>query len=156
MGLDLRAELEWAREFSRANPKNYQVWHHRQCLISLVGEESGELAEMIGDFQQEPKNYHAWQYRQWLVGRFHADEAGELRLVDELIRIDPYNNSAYNHRYFVLFGTGRRGGRSEAWWAEELCWAEAKLGLDASNPSAQLYLEAIQALRQQKLEAVDA
>lgn len=151
LGLDLRRELDWARAFSRANPKNYQVWHHRQCLVALLGDECGELDCMVGDFQEEPKNYHAWQYRQWLV-RTHGTGrlVDEVRLVEELLRLDPYNNSAWNHRYFLLF-SGTMDGVDLArpdWWAQERAYVRAKLALDPENPSVLLYLEAVE--RRQK------
>ena len=52
----------------------------------------------------DAKNYHAWQYRQWLLRRFDLWEK-ELQYVDDLIRYDLRNNSAWNQRYYVVSST---------------------------------------------------
>ena len=57
-------------------------------------------------FQQDSKNYHVWSYRQWLVRHFDLWDT-ELPDVEELIDEDVRNNSAWNHRYFVVFGRGK-------------------------------------------------
>jgi protein farnesyltransferase/geranylgeranyltransferase type-1 subunit alpha len=44
--------------------------------------------------------------RQWLVKRFDLWDQGELEYVNELIVKDVRNNSAWNHRFFILFGKG--------------------------------------------------
>jgi protein farnesyltransferase/geranylgeranyltransferase type-1 subunit alpha len=65
-------------------------------------------------FALDEKNYHVWSYRQWLVRRFDlwapADAPAaalanpELRFVERLLAADVRNNSAWNHRWFVVFG----------------------------------------------------
>lgn len=44
--------------------------------------------------------------RQWLVRRFNLWENGEIEYLNELLDDDVRNNSAWNHRFFVLFGRG--------------------------------------------------
>lgn len=41
--------------------------------------------------------------RQWLVQRFDLWEKGEIEYLDGLIKEDVRNNSAWNHRFYVLF-----------------------------------------------------
>lgn len=55
-------------------------------------------------FEQDSKNYHVWSYRQWLVRRFGLWEQGELEETARLIGEDVRNNSAWNHRFFVVNG----------------------------------------------------
>lgn len=53
-------------------------------------------------FSLDSKNYHVWSYRQWLVRHFSLWDS-ELPNINDLITQDVYNNSAWNHRWFVLF-----------------------------------------------------
>lgn len=55
-------------------------------------------------FEQDSKNYHVWSYRQWLVRRFELWDQGELEETARLIREDVRNNSAWNHRFFIVNG----------------------------------------------------
>lgn len=58
--------------------------------------------------EQDAKNYHVWSYRQWMVERFGLwRDDGEVQFADEMIKRDVRNNSAWNHRFFVLFGKGQ-------------------------------------------------
>lgn len=102
--VDLRKELEFVTEVALDNPKNYQIWHHRRCVVELLQDPSAELefsAELIDD---DSKNYHAWSYRQWALKRFNLWE-NEMNFTDKLIKQDFRNNSAWNQRYFVLSNT---------------------------------------------------
>ncbi|KAL8674349.1 MAG: hypothetical protein Q9168_001278, partial [Polycauliona sp. 1 TL-2023] len=101
---DLLEELQWLDNLSLKHLKNYQIWHHRQTLIthlsSLPPTELPFLAQM---FAKDAKNYHVWSYRQWLVRHFSLWDS-ELSYVESLITSDVRNNSAWNHRWFILFG----------------------------------------------------
>ncbi|EYE94889.1 bifunctional protein farnesyltransferase/protein geranylgeranyltransferase [Aspergillus ruber CBS 135680] len=106
---DLLEELEWLNGVSLTYLKNYQIWHHRQVLMSstthfptLPPKESSFLMEM---FAQDSKNYHVWTYRHWLVRHFKLwDHPVELADVESLINTDVRNNSAWNHRFMLRFG----------------------------------------------------
>lgn len=138
--MDLRAELDWARNFSSNQPKNYQVWHHRAWLIENLSDPLDELSVTISDFQREPKNYHAWQYRQWLIKQFpeKVNFQEEKMFVDELIRIDMHNNSAWNHRRFCYEVLGKDD--RTCWVEEEVAFSREKLSVDPLNESALQYL----------------
>ncbi|KIW26442.1 uncharacterized protein PV07_09536 [Cladophialophora immunda] len=101
-------ELEWLEGVSERNLKNYQIWHHRQLLVSLLPTFPANEPEFITHILSfDAKNYHVWTYRQWLCRRFPdplLTTDAELRAVDALIHEDVRNNSAWNHRYFVCFG----------------------------------------------------
>lgn len=115
------------------NMKTYQVWHHRRLLITDLTTSSPtskptkdpidtattELEFIARVLDVDTKNYHTWSYRQWLLA--HFDDAGlwlgELPYVDDLLQEDVRNNSAWHHRYFVVFG---RGSRSQATPAEQV------------------------------------
>ena len=47
------------------------------------------------------KNYHAWAHRQYFVSKYDA-WGDEFHFVDRMLDVDPQNNSAWNHRMFVL------------------------------------------------------
>lgn len=53
----------------------------------------------------DSKNYHVWSYRQWLVKRFDLfDKPEELEWTHSMIEEDVRNNSAWNHRYYLVVG----------------------------------------------------
>ena len=54
-------------------------------------------------FSKDAKNYHVWSYRQWLVRQFSLWD-GEISFVETLLDEDVRNNSAWNHRWFTVFG----------------------------------------------------
>ncbi|KAJ3010761.1 UNVERIFIED_CONTAM: CAAX geranylgeranyltransferase alpha subunit [Siphonaria sp. JEL0065] len=105
LGSDLRKELEYTTTVGLEHHKNYQVWHHREVIVTLIGLDLDVIAKekkYINDqFEIDAKNYHAWSYRQWLVRKFNAWEQ-ELEDIDNLIEQDCRNNSAWNHRYFYF------------------------------------------------------
>ena len=74
-------------------------------------------------FKSDAKNYHVWSYRQWLVRRFDLWDQGELGETERLIDEDLRNNSAWNHRWFVVFG--RPGGESEDMITREIEYVSA-------------------------------
>ncbi|CAG8142353.1 unnamed protein product [Penicillium nalgiovense] len=106
---DLNEELSWLNDVSLKYLKNYQIWHHRQVLLSSKAhfptfppKEADFLMEM---FAQDSKNYHVWTYRHWLVRHFRLwDQPRELEDVEFLLKADVRNNSAWNHRYMLRFG----------------------------------------------------
>ncbi|KAG8911356.1 CAAX geranylgeranyltransferase alpha subunit [Tulasnella sp. 418] len=64
----------------------------------------------------DTKNYHTWAYRQWLLVEFNQPElwAGELEFVGEMLHDDVRNNSAWHHRFFVVWDSGIREGEVDS------------------------------------------
>ena len=59
--------------------------------------------------EQDTKNYHVWSYRQWLVKRFDLwDKPEEMDWTESMIEADVRNNSAWNHRFYLVFGGDHR------------------------------------------------
>jgi protein farnesyltransferase/geranylgeranyltransferase type-1 subunit alpha len=68
----------------------------------------------------DAKNYNTWAYRQWALCHFWGPQGsgqnkdqiweGELRFAEGLLNDDVRNNSAWNHRFFVVFESGMGGG----------------------------------------------
>jgi protein farnesyltransferase/geranylgeranyltransferase type-1 subunit alpha len=132
IGASLKTERELMDVLALKYLKNYQVWHHRRLLLGALRDEtikavSGDVqsaqadlnalamhelefsAKVLGD---DAKNYHTWSYRQWVLTSA-ADEAvwaGELPYVEQLLKHDVRNNSAWHHRFFVVFTSGVRQG----------------------------------------------
>ena len=98
---DLEQELDFLDTFADDNPKNYQIWHHRRCVVELFDNAHRELAFINKIFETDAKNYHAWAYRQWVVKKFKY-WSDELACIDHLLYIDVRNNSAWNHRWYVV------------------------------------------------------
>ena len=68
-------------------------------IATLPPDETFFLGRM---FEQDAKNWHVWSYRQWLVRHFSLWDT-ELPYVESLLRADVRNNSAWNHRWFLVF-----------------------------------------------------
>lgn len=58
---------------------------------------------MTSMFDQDAKNYHVWSYRQYLVRKLGMWNAEELSSIETLLREDVRNNSAWSHRFFLVF-----------------------------------------------------
>lgn len=105
-------------DFAVANMKTYQVWHHRRLLLTSLRSldaARAELAFIARVLQADAKNYHTWSYRQWLLVHFNDEEtgglwAGERAWVEDLLEKDVRNNSAWHHRFFVVWASGVRSG----------------------------------------------
>lgn len=110
---DLKQELEWLNKTALAHQKNYQIWHHRQLVVDKLDSADGESEFIAQMFAQDSKNYHVWSYRQWLVKRFALWNAGELEETEKLIEADVRNNSAWNHRFFVVNGDDKGPGAKD-------------------------------------------
>ncbi|KDN50082.1 hypothetical protein RSAG8_01418, partial [Rhizoctonia solani AG-8 WAC10335] len=147
LNLPLEDELEWSDEVVKKFIKNYQGWHHRRLLISKLRKPLPELSFISAALQQDAKNYHTWAYRQWLLAEFNLPElwAGELGYIEELLDEDFRNNSAWHHRYFVVFGSGVRQGDEDrdAIIRRELIFTKQKISIAPNNPSAWNYLRGI-------------
>ena len=82
--LGVETELEWLESLSERNLKNYQIWHHRQSLLSLLPLPATplqttstktflyetEIPFLTHILSFDAKNYHVWTYRQWLCRRY--------------------------------------------------------------------------------------
>ena len=161
-------ELEWLNGVSLRHIKNYQIWHHRETLVARLSEHIAEgfveggaakldevmrlelefLAEM---FEKDQKNYHVWSYRQWLVRKFDLWEGyGEMEEIERFLRLDVRNNSAWNHRWFLVFGREKDDGSKlsqwtagEGVWQRELDYAKESIRLAPQNESAWSYLKGL-------------
>ena len=78
-----------------------------------------------------------WFERQWLVQTFHLFD-GELQFVDEMLALDVRNNSAWNHRYFVISRT--KNSDEFVVQKEEMTFAMTKLKRIGDNESGWNYL----------------
>ncbi|KAG6884895.1 hypothetical protein C0993_007404 [Termitomyces sp. T159_Od127] len=106
-----------------------------------------ELKFIAESLQVDVKNYHTWSYRQWLLAYFNDKDlwAGELDFVDAMIVHDVRNNSAWHHRFFVVFQSGIREGETDRdrIIRRELTFVKENISLAANNPSAWNYLRGI-------------
>jgi protein farnesyltransferase/geranylgeranyltransferase type-1 subunit alpha len=115
LNADIEQELNWVNDVALENQKNYQIWHHRQLLIdhlypnissdprALQQLAESEIDFMTQMFNEDSKNYHVWSYRQYLVRKLNLFNEAELRSIETLLRTDVRNNSAWSHRFYVVF-----------------------------------------------------
>lgn len=156
---DLRKELEWLNPTALRHLKNYQIWHHRHMMIEAIaaGLQPGseELDELMRDetdfiakmFATDAKNYHVWSYRQWLVQQFGLWESPrELEAVNELLKKDVRNNSAWNHRYYVVFGrpnASKDATKDRETMQREITFAASAIQLAPQNEAPWNYLRGV-------------
>ncbi|KAK5100727.1 CAAX geranylgeranyltransferase alpha subunit [Exophiala xenobiotica] len=107
---------------SETKPQLSTTLHQR--LSTFITSEQTFLAQILS---LDTKNYHVWSYRQWLCTRFPTfllpspptptstlpsqpsiaptyRTHTEVHAIDTMIHDDLRNNSAWSHRYFLLFG----------------------------------------------------
>jgi len=108
----LDVELRLMDEIAVRHLKTYQVWHHRRLILTETRTPNRELEFIAESFHVDSKNYHTWSYRQWLLSYFNEDALwdGELAYVENMLDKDVRNNSAWHHRFFVVFQSGIRKG----------------------------------------------
>jgi len=145
----LDVELRLMDELAIKSMKTYQVWHHRQLLVALTRKPKPELdfisAALSGEDQ---KNYHTWSYRQWLLSYFNDEDElwlGELDFVEKMITSDVRNNSAWHHRFFVVWASGVRDGEQdrERVLRRESIYVKQNISLAPNNPAAWNYLRGV-------------
>ena len=159
----LREEIKWLNGIALNSLKNYQIWHHRQTIVTRLAEEDtsyhaeGEIDFLAQMLALDAKNYHVWSYRQWMVRYFALWEDGhEWAEIERFITEDVRNNSVWNHRFFVIFGRYEDGrGRKdeemrkreeeerEAVAEREVAYAKEAIGLAVNNQSPWNYLKGV-------------
>ncbi|KAI0716811.1 protein prenylyltransferase [Earliella scabrosa] len=146
--LPLDEELELMDEIATTFLKTYQVWHYRRLLLTALNSVPTavrELEFLKSVLQADAKNYHTWSYRQWILAHFNDEPrlwAGERAYIEQLLEEDVRNNSAWHHRFFVIFSSGVRAGDEDRDQVlrRELSFAKEKIALAPNNPSAWNYL----------------
>ncbi|KAJ3415275.1 hypothetical protein HDV05_005285 [Chytridiales sp. JEL 0842] len=140
---DLRIELDYITKIAEENPKNYQIWHHRQIVVEQLGDASGEIAFVNSMIDLDSKNYHAWSYRQWVVRHFNLWDS-ELNDMNRLIEEDVRNNSAWNHRYYYF--ENRKEELAPEDLLSELRYSISKIRLAPNNESPWNYIRGLKKL----------
>ncbi|KAK2461256.1 hypothetical protein APHAL10511_006783 [Amanita phalloides] len=141
----LDVELRLMDELAMKFLKTYQVWHHRQLLVTLTRNPKPELdfiSKALSDGDQ--KNYHTWSYRQWLLSYFNDEDLWlrELDFVDMMHAKDVRNNSAWHHRFFVVWASGIRNEERDRdkILRRELIYVKHNISLAPNNLAAWNYL----------------
>ncbi|KAF7518518.1 hypothetical protein G7054_g13435 [Neopestalotiopsis clavispora] len=178
LDIPLLDELAWLNEVALEHQKNYQIWHHRQLLLNHYHPQirdspdelrrfgQGERRFMTSMFAEDAKNYHVWTYRQYAVRKLHMwDDAGELSSIETMVDQDVRNNSAWSHRFFLVFSDPRHttvGSHATehdpAVPADiidrEIHYAEDKIKLAPQNQSPWNYLKGVLVKGGRKLGSV--
>ncbi|KAL7668916.1 hypothetical protein ACOME3_009598 [Neoechinorhynchus agilis] len=143
-------EIQFSATKILSNPKNYQVWHHRRRLFEWLHYIPLDEEKFLNvAFDAEPKNYHAWQYRHWLCRMTTTTNwVGEHAFTDRMIHFDVRNNSAWNHRFFVLEqqyqeASDSKNDERNNLVSRELRFALASIRQCSNNESAYNYLRGI-------------
>jgi protein farnesyltransferase/geranylgeranyltransferase type-1 subunit alpha len=179
MKIPIPDEITWLNQVALDHLKNYQIWHHRQLLIdqnypqvesdeaevkNLVRSETEFLTTMLAE---DTKNYHVWSYRQYLVRKLHNWTLSELLSTQNLIEDDVRNNSAWSHRFFLVFSdpaASTEGSHSTEHDPKiptetidrEVKYAQEKILLAPQNQAPWNYLRGVLVKGGTKLESVEA
>lgn len=136
--LDLATELEFLSSVAESNPKSYQLWRHRQCVLQNWKDPSKEIEFINSILAEDSKNHHAWSYRQWIVGTFNLFRT-EINHMDTFLNDDVRNNSAWNHRYFIITNSNT----SNDLLSKEVEYAIEKINLAPNNECPWIYIRGI-------------
>jgi protein farnesyltransferase/geranylgeranyltransferase type-1 subunit alpha len=166
LGLPAEKEIAWLNDVALTHLKNYQIWHHRYLLmehyhpqIASDAEASARLARSETEFltkmlAEDTKNYHVWSYRQYLVRKLGMFNLQELLSTQNLIETDVRNNSAWSHRFFVVFSdpkcctAGKHATEADdkvpaETVDREIKYAKEKISLAPQNQAAWNYLKGV-------------
>lgn len=96
-------ELDFVEEMLVEDSKNYHAWSYRQWYVSFSPSRHAHLKHMVHLAQVcvLTKGNNALLR----VNKRFSQWEGELLFVDRLLREDLRNNSAWNHRHFVIRNT---------------------------------------------------
>ncbi|PHH92244.1 hypothetical protein CDD83_8263 [Cordyceps sp. RAO-2017] len=178
LNLPVPDEIQWLNEVALANLKNYQIWHHRQLLIDhyfpLIASDNDaikKLGKSETDFitlilAEDTKNYHVWSYRQYLVKKLGLWTVNELGSTQSMIEDDVRNNSAWSHRFFVVFSDPNASTANLPATAHdpkvpssvvdrEVAYAKEKIVMAPQNQSGWNYLRGVLAKGGRALASVD-
>jgi len=109
----LREDLEFTLEMALEHPKNYQILHHRQFVVTQLASDFVKELDLCDKLlEEDAKNYHVWTYRQWVITSSNLDEL-EADFVDNLLNDDVRNNSAWNYKFWLLERQISRGNLPE-------------------------------------------
>jgi protein farnesyltransferase/geranylgeranyltransferase type-1 subunit alpha len=143
---DLGVELRYLEDLAAStSSKNYQLWHHREQVMTASGDGidvEGELRFLEAMLDEDGKNYHVWSFRQWFVKRRPECRDREVSYVTARIKRDVYNNSAWNHRFFIQFEV-RHGEWTDARKQEEVKYVMDMITLAPDNAAAWNYFKGI-------------
>lgn len=142
MKKDIVTELNWVESIATENVKNYQIWYYRQLLLTELNEKDPKrefpLIEVM--LTDDPKNYHVWSHRKWLI-KWSDVWDNELEFVEKHIDEDVYNNSAWAHRFFTVFG--QKDTLNDDEFKRETIFTISKIELAPQNVSSWNYLVGI-------------
>ncbi|TNN05537.1 Protein farnesyltransferase/geranylgeranyltransferase type-1 subunit alpha [Schistosoma japonicum] len=145
---DLNDELRFVDELIEEYSKNYQLWHHRQWVVEKLSNQNKndsafiiQLGSNVLDFvgsviSDDPKNYHAWQHRRWTVTFFKVPIEKELAFTEQMLVNDVHNNSAWNHRYYIVMCDE---GLSSATLQREIDFVQKRISFAPNNESSWNY-----------------
>lgn len=155
---DLNDELKWCDEIALNNEKNYQIWHYRETIIELLIElkfnndktkyDLNKEYEIVHEMlDSDEKNYHVWSHKRWAVVYFGLfKNAKELEYTKFLIDRDVRNNSAWNFRHFVNFGTDNDEVEDNNNVLNEIEFTKGYIELSFTNPSSWNYMKFLYSL----------
>ena len=98
---DITKEYKFIEDLGDEVSKNYQVWGHRQYIVSVTNNYLKELEFTDKMLEEDNKNYHCWSYRVFICNKFNC-WLGELAHTQQMIEKDIRNNSAWSHRFYTL------------------------------------------------------
>ncbi|MBW0498601.1 hypothetical protein O181_038316 [Austropuccinia psidii MF-1] len=147
----IQKELEFLNKALPKQRKTYQIWQHRLEMIKLTNDISKEIDLINSLIEVDSKNYHTWTYRQTILSHYNQPEMwiGELPFNEKLLNEDIRNNSAWNHRFFIVFDAAFLQNPAltteefNSLVSKEIEFTKSQIHKAPNNPSAWNYLRGI-------------
>ena len=146
-----KGEMAFLARTLAKDAKNYHVWSYRQWLVRHFGlwPDTSDMALERGMTASAREGDEGAPSSAAEDSRRKAGEA-ELRFTEALLEDDVRNNSAWNHRFFVLFGL--ENALKPAVWVfdRETGFTQDKIARVPQNVAAWNYLRGVLRKRKQR------
>ena len=138
-----KEELAFIQKGLQVDEKNYHTWSYRQWILAHFGGTGNNntfttttttTTKSTSDTENHIENVEdnsLWE--------------GELDFIDSMLNSDIRNNSAWHHRFFVVWACGIREGEEDRAHIlkRELTYVKHSISIVPNNPAAWNYLRGI-------------
>eukprot|EP00792_Barthelona_sp_PAP020_P007247 TRINITY_DN3131_c1_g1_i1.p1 TRINITY_DN3131_c1_g1~~TRINITY_DN3131_c1_g1_i1.p1 ORF type:complete len:298 (+),score=73.30 TRINITY_DN3131_c1_g1_i1:464-1357(+) len=109
LNISIEQQTKLVDDVVKGFARSYQLWNHRQWMVKNFRCHEAELVITAQILSNDQKNYHCWSHRQWVITYMKENNLADANFIDQeltysmdMIEQDFFNNSAFNHRYFML------------------------------------------------------
>ncbi|KAF4555340.1 Protein prenyltransferase alpha subunit-like protein [Elsinoe fawcettii] len=138
---DPKGEIRFVNRMLAGDAKNYHVWSYRQWLVRRFGLWDVKAANGRREIREETRDEEDEEQVPELLEGEVAEETNELEETALFIGEDVRNNSAWNHRFFIVNGSEKvQGVKDQAVLEREVAFAKEAIKKAPQNQSPWSYL----------------